>query len=100
MSGAVLLKSLTAVSSVWMIFSLVVIAYFYQKEGKDERGELIFNKFFRFMFFLLSVCIAWLVFLAARFDFPYELYRRIIELSLCLTYVVGTVRLLVLRKRY
>jgi hypothetical protein len=83
-----------------VLLSLIIVAVIYVREGKDERGAAMFNHFFRVMFILLSGGITLIIFLNLGASVTYESYRNLVGLTLGLSYIIGTIFLLFLRKKY
>lgn len=82
------------------LISLVIFVFIYIKEGKDERGSLIFNFFFRGMFTLLTLCITGIMLIDSWMDLSHEWFRLIISLSLTISYTFGGIYLLYLRFKF
>ncbi|WP_246590618.1 hypothetical protein [Paenibacillus sophorae] len=56
---------------------------------RDERGLYIFNKFFKYMFFLLSASFSLVILISSWVDMGYELYRNMVTLLFSLSFVIG-----------
>lgn len=80
--------------------SMIIFIFFYIKEGKDERGGMIFNVFFRSMFIVLSVSIIGITNVQFWFSVSDEWFRLLINLALSATYTFGGVYLLYLRFKF
>ncbi len=98
MSFAEIVDLAKKVAAQLVLLSLIVVSIIHSREGKDERGTMIFNHFYRVMFMLLSTCIVLIMVVDSIIS--YDVYKDLVGLSLCLSYILGTVYLLILRKKY
>jgi hypothetical protein len=87
------------VLSLITILFVVIFISISNKEGKDERGIHIFWKVYSAMLTLLSLLICLLIFLNSWDIVGLMDFRNLTVLSLCLTFIIGTVYLMIYKKR-
>lgn len=94
-----MLEMINSIGAVAGFAGFIGIIILISLDGKDERGAYIQNKFFRVMFFLLTLGISAVIFISSWVDLSFANYKNMVTLAFSLPYFIGFFILLGIRSR-